>query len=539
MRRLSVAAFALLSASACTDPIAQLGDLVEVDTDTGGDPIVPMLLATSPPRGVDILVVVDNTVDMATAQARLAAELGDRVAALAAVNDVRISFTTTDSGNPGCVGTVPEAGALAVTSCQARADNFVAGEPPLDDLQTACLDVCSLPTVPIVPTLAGVASDAKPRPWIESIAGVANVEVDLAQAVRCAAPQGTNGCEFEQPLESMRNAVNRTLQIGEPAEGFVRPDAAFAVIIVTNEVDCSHDPAWQEIFAASGSQTFWTNPGQAMPTSGVCWNAGVTCSGGSDDAWGQCDAAQLDVAGQPAAAGASVMYALSRYVALFEEIAADKAAYLAAPPLSLLVVAGVPAGYQAGVTAPSYPRDASAEDLVEYGIGSVCGGPWRATPAVRLRALAESEADVVAGRVSSICDLDFTTALEGLGDEGQPNLAPLCVPECAADLDGASGGLQPECTVTQEQGSDDGRISFTVPPCRGVPAAPQLIDGSDVCWYPRIDRVGSTPDPADDVDPACIEAGTNLQIQIVRAGGTLEPGGTSIFAACEPDAACP
>ena len=73
----------------------------------------------------------------------------------------------------------------------------------------------------------------------------------------------------------------------------------------------------------------------------------------------------------------------------------------------------------------------------------------------------------------------------------------------------------------------------------GVPAAPVIPDDVSVCWYARIDRVGSTLDPSDDVAQACIEAATNLQLELVRRPGFPAPGGTTISAWCEPDPACP
>ncbi len=538
MRRLSVAAVALLVAPACTDTVTNLGDIVPADTDSGGvEPPVPFLLATSPPRGVDILVVIDNTPAMAQEQAALATALGDLVQGLAAVNDVRVSFTTTDNGNPTCVGTSPEAGALGVSSCQARGEQFVDAMGS-DDTQVGCLDACALPDFAVLPTNEGFGSQAKARPWIESIAGVPNVEVDIRSAVACAAPQGVRGCGFAQPLESMRLAVKRSMQVGEPAEGFVRPDAAFAVVVLSHAADCSHDPARQEIFSADGAQVFWSDP--AAPTPGVCWNAGVQCSGGTADAWGTCVAMDKAVDGSASAASDAAMFPVSRYIELLDEVAALKAPYLSQPFVSLYVIGGVPGGYEAGVTAPSYPRNADATTLAEFGIGPACGADATgAVPLVRMRELAENNPELVTGRVASICDLDFATALAGLGDAGRPTLAPLCYPECVADLDGNSGGLQPECTVTQDFGTDDGRVTHNVPACGGVPAAPEIPQGSDVCWYPRLDRVGSTADVQDDVDPQCIEAGANMQIQIVRAGGTLEPGGTATLAWCEPDPACP
>ena len=234
------------------------------------------------------------------------------------------------------------------------------------------------------------------------------------------------------------------------------------------------------------------------------------------------------------------MYPLSRYNELFEELAQLKSPYLGAPSVALYVVAGVPSGYVADTTSLAYPRNAEPATLETFGIGSACGvTPDGAVPAVRMRALAEGSPELLSGRVSSICDTDFAEALAGLGEGGQPTLAPLCYPECVADLDTDSGGLQPQCVVTQAFGTDEGRVTQAVAACTGIPSAPQIPEGSEVCWYPRIDRVGSTPELEDDVDARCIEAGSNIQVQIVRAGGTLEPGGTSILAYCEPDPACP
>lgn len=540
MRRLRTAAFAIaVACSGCTDPTAVLGDLLP-GTDSDGDSPEPFLLATSPPRGVDILVVVDNTAAMAPHQAALATSLGLMVEGLAAVNDVRISFTTTDHANPWCVGTSPEVGKLGVTSCQERLASFVGGEPAVDASQVGCLDVCDVPGFSITPTTTRDDPEPKIRPWIESIAAVPNVSTELRRAVTCSTPQGTDGCAFTQPLESMAAALERSRQTGALAQGFVRPDAALAIILVTDGVDCSYDPAAQEIFSAEGNQVFWSNPGGAAPTPAVCWNAGVSCSGGDDAAWGQCLAADKALSGAATTSSDAVLYPLSRYFGRLTDVAAAKAPYLTEPPIQVFVVGGVPSGYVPGTTPLSFPRTGDQNYLIEHGVGPACGGATEGpAPLVRLRELAESNGALIEGRVASLCDGNFAAALTGLGEAGQPNLAPLCYPECAGDVDGNSGGLQPQCEVTLEQGSASGRITVDVPACGGVPSAPQIPDGSEVCWYARNDRVGSTPDPSDDVAQACLDASANLEIQIVRAGGTLEPGGTSVFAWCAPDESCP
>lgn len=54
----------------------------------------------------------------------------------------------------------------------------------------------------------------------------------------CIAVMGEQGCGFEQPLSSVRHALDPALAPSQNA-GFLRPDAFLAVILVTNEDDCS------------------------------------------------------------------------------------------------------------------------------------------------------------------------------------------------------------------------------------------------------------------------------------------------------------
>ncbi len=54
----------------------------------------------------------------------------------------------------------------------------------------------------------------------------------------CIAVMGEQGCGFEQPLSSVRHALDPALAPPQNA-GFLRPHAFLAVILVTNEDDCS------------------------------------------------------------------------------------------------------------------------------------------------------------------------------------------------------------------------------------------------------------------------------------------------------------
>jgi hypothetical protein len=88
----------------------------------------------------------------------------------------------------------------------------------------------------------------------------------FARDVACVATAGTGGCGFEQPLEAVLKAVTPatctdpwcTFQMGTRGHadganaGFLRPDSILAVVLVTDEEDCSTaDP---ELFNSSSTR---------------------------------------------------------------------------------------------------------------------------------------------------------------------------------------------------------------------------------------------------------------------------------------------
>jgi hypothetical protein len=69
-------------------------------------------------------------------------------------------------------------------------------------------------------------------PWIDGPASsVATAFGDLAAI-------GTGGPTYEMPLECLREALQKT-EAGQPNEGFLRENALFIAVIITDEDDCS------------------------------------------------------------------------------------------------------------------------------------------------------------------------------------------------------------------------------------------------------------------------------------------------------------
>ena len=99
----------------------------------------------------------------------------------------------------------------------------------------------------------------------------------LADAFSAMASAGSAGCGFEQPLEAIRLALDPATTANA---GFLRPSAALAIIVLTDEDDCSASHT-----ALFGTDTTTLGPLQSFR----CTRFGVTCDqgGSTTDAMNQ------------------------------------------------------------------------------------------------------------------------------------------------------------------------------------------------------------------------------------------------------------
>lgn len=365
-------------------------------------------------RSMDILFVVDNSGTMGLAQARLAAAMDSFAARLDNEGvDFRIAVTTTDIGNPWCSGTTPEGGRFVATSCRSRAADFVSGLGD-DVTDEACLDVCVHDDIALTPTTTANDPNAVVRPWIERIGDTTNLPegVTPAEALSCLVPQGIAGCGFERTLESMYRGILRATMDTEEEFDFFRDGADSLIVIVTDEVDCSHDTQYETIFLPDGDRVFWSDPTSPAPTSAVCWNAGVECTGSSP--YDECHSQNYDAIGNPGVAdGDAVLYALSRYGNGFATLDAANGS----GSVRMALIAGVPDDYPDGgeITYADSMDDAFQNS---FGIGPGCDdGQVVGIPPVRMRELADSVASPGMPNVFSICSADYCDELERAVDD--------------------------------------------------------------------------------------------------------------------------
>ncbi|PRQ05978.1 vWA domain-containing protein [Enhygromyxa salina] len=477
-------------------------------------------------KKVDVLLVIDNSGSMGDEQANLAANFGPFIERLELAGaDYRIGITTTDIGGPLC-GNTANGGELQLSSCVDRPHTFSSAATKEDKFDVACAAQCGLSSadLEIQPTSISADGEAVARPWIQSFNGVDNLpaDVDTHAAFACFAPQGISGCGWESPLEATARALTNMQNVDRPEFGFLRDDAILAVLIVTDEVDCSFNPSLKnELFV---EDTFFAEGAESV-TSAVCWNGGVQCSGESpyDDCWDANLGASGELTTDP---DASVLRPVSRYVDLLEGIAATK---IGGREVLVSVIAGVPADYSSGAGELIYADSPNPEFQRDFGIGAGCenevnGELQTAVPPVRLEAFASAFMGAGlaenARNVYSVCEADYTPAILDIVAGIEVELPPACFPACVLDLDASTEALEFSCDVTQTAGGAEQDIVE----CLVGDGGYELPAGEDACWIAKT---------GDELAEACVAERRNLEFELIRRSGVVVPGDVVVRAECE------
>lgn len=374
-------------------------------------------------RGIDLLVVIDNSSTMADEQAKLVASLELLVERLGQLHDseglpfepdVNIMVTTSDMGHPLCApapGYQPKQGAPQDLPCIERLGDFA--DPSL------CTQACPVSWAPA-------------DPFVHFHGNATNVPGnEVVAALRCLVPQGSNGCEYGAPLEAMVRALDPTATWNQADRPFLREDAMLAIAIVSDSYDCSVQPEGYAYFSDPALDQYWEldpQSGSKAPSLAICWNAGVEC--GEPDSEG--------VYADCSASDKGVLHPLERYVD-----------FLAATgkPILMLDLLGVPpvtahaqvlpfqpiaggfaelihrdwreGNYPIGDLLPGDQGNAASKQF-EFGIGPGCFGEselgeftGQALPPVRSTQLCQQlEADGDPRCcIESSCDSDYSAAV--------------------------------------------------------------------------------------------------------------------------------
>jgi hypothetical protein len=457
---------------------------------------------------VDLLFVIDDSATMAEEQASLAQNATTFIQILdAAQVNYRIAFTTTDIGGVAfCGNSINEDGMFVASSCLERGD-------------LAACD-CLHETIEIVPTITEGDPELKPRPWLERSGEFTNVNIPMDEAMACFLPQSTKGCKFEAPLEGMYRALERSQDPDDPQFGFMRPHADLAIVLATDEVDCSYTT--DEIFLTN--DVFWQ---QGAPNSAICWNAGVSCQGNGPvypSCWSD-NKSKTGATGVPD--NQAVIHPISRYIDQLAAIEAQKKMVSPFADVMLGAIVGVPPGYP---QVPLVYQDTDDSQFMDaFGIGPGCTSQTaEAVPPVRIL-------DVVApfelptASYLSVCGNDFGPLLSEVADSIDAVDDPPCMPLCVGDTDLGQSGLQPSCFLREKPPGENER---SIPHCEPDGPGWKIPGGEVACFY---ELTGA------DITPQCMAEGANLEFAILRSQPI--PDGTVITGECllsdQPQIDCP
>ncbi|MEM6292769.1 MAG: hypothetical protein AAGA54_15960 [Myxococcota bacterium] len=375
---------------------------------------------------VDVLFVVDDSGSMLDTADALAENLSDfgHVYARAGL-DVRIAVTRTSVPSSDCAA---DDVALVASSCRDRLEDFVAPpshESDSGDAAQTCARTCAEDAFTIAPSPVHGDDTSRVRPWIAP-----DTVEDLPAALACLGQVGVSGCDAESPLAAVLRVLDRTDDPADPAFGFVRPDAALAVVILTDEDDCSR-------------------PDGALPLpvdgtrSSACWRAGSRCERDGEP-W--CE---------PNPGGA--LLDLDAVFARLDALEADKQRFVEGQRVFVSAVAGVPRAFPEEPL--RYAFDTGTPFEAAFGVGPGCTEPGMAAPPVRVRAVAEAYAAWNRDLVST-CGETWLPALACIPG-GPPQLERLCF---EADAEDDAQRLAETCILVD----DVGNTPVALPTCDEV-----------------------------------------------------------------------
>lgn len=391
----------------------------------GGQPMdAPMADAPTPPPGMpevalvpttvnrdlDILFVIDDSPSMLDKQANLKSSFPVLVNTLSSLEgglpNIHIGVITTDMGTKGADDATPGPSV---------------GSGPGGCASSGKDGLLQINSAPVTGAFLSDVDNGSTR--------VRNYTGTLEQAFSAMASVGASGCGFEQPLAAIKRSFGQAANAG-----FIRPTARLAIILLTDEDDCS----------ASHSTLFGPDSATLGPLNSFrCTRFGVTCDidGATPD--------EMNAVGTKSECHANetspYVTDIGRYATFLESVKAD--------PHDVMF------GAIAGTTTPfaveqqSPPGGGTPVNVVTHSCTySGANGPEVADPPARLDHLAGT---LRRGSLESVCG-DLANAMLAFGQRmnamvGQPCLLQdIAMPVMCKAYDEV-GGTQtelPMCSTT-------------------------------------------------------------------------------------------
>jgi hypothetical protein len=533
-------------------------------------------ILVSPERAVDMLFMVDNSPSMDPKQEALAKAFSKMIESLqklpGGLPDVHVGVISSDIG-----AGETEAGG----NCRVLLGNkgILWGNDPNADPSKDNNQFATVKNLKNAAGADGCGMNSGTR-WIEDIQNLdgltrtKNYQGQLSDVFSCLAKGvGVNGCGYEHQLQSVRVALNPADNINPQNFKFLRPRAYLAVVLVTDEDDCSADPNSE------------TNDGMFFPktlgdtASLRCATRGHVCGGraipdydpsegykgmGFSHDFADCEAKDADHSlnkeGKPVNPDNFRDLPLIRIRDMIDSVNQVKDR-----PSEQILLSGV----------IGWPQDGNL-DGVKYEIGKdttskpdeqqklwdympICkvpnqesadGNIYKAYGGFRLKKFLDAFKHEEEANVFSICNKDnFSDAMARIGKVIAKRLKPGCVSYPLIDVDPLTAGVQPDCRVKDRISCDtpgqgdcllSGYKEQSLKECTDINGATldpatakqQILDDSGIvpddqthrpCWYLEYDA---------DADTGCPQAFMNQRLSVLRQGNGNAPPGTLLGVQC-------
>lgn len=398
-------------------------------------------IPAAPAGGLDLLFVIDDSGNTADLQFNLSAALPtlfDRLANLpGGLPDLHVGVITSDLGTATSTSApAPDIGAVGTGGCSGtgKGGNLTLGQATVSG---AFLEDIALP------------DGTRQR----------NYNGDLADVTPQMVKVGSTGCGFEQPLASMRAA----LDANPNNAGFSRPDATLAIILLMDEDDCSvRDPA---LFGPDSP----SNPLLSFR----CTRFGLTCLDGGNTP------DEMDEIGIKGRCGPNTSEtALLDQPARFHDFLVDLKGNSRRVVVGGLIGDPEPVEIETR-TIGGAPHSTLAHSCTFEGPDNMTGtsDDQNADPGVRLQAFADLFGD--RGTTASMCQNDLSGAIEQIGQRIAFATGSPCIEQTLVDADAEMIGLQPDCIVEDRVGEE----TTLIPSCPASPTCWTIVPDEATCAF--------------------------------------------------------
>jgi hypothetical protein len=528
----------------------------------------PFSVVVVPERAVDILFMVDNSPSMDPKQTALAQNFPKMIQQLQKVPDglpdVHIGVITSDFGAGGgemgsnCGIPLGNRGLLWGNDSSA---NAIAG---LGNGNNQFATVAG-------GTSKGCGLNPGVR-WIEDVqypdgsGRQKNYSGNLADVFSCLAlAVGTRGCGEEHQLQSIRVALNPASGINDANVGFLRPRAYLAIVMITDEDDCSADPysTPNDPKHPVSNDNLFSLANFALSGEGTslrCAGRGHVCNGkaipnydpsnGYDGSKGPLIANFADCAAkEPKNPPDYHWLPLYPVETMVDAVIAAKQGNKDRILVSGIIgwpMNGDLTGVQYRIDKDPTAFPVSQQSLWDYmpicsipSVTSADGNIYKAYGGLRLKKFIDAFGDN--GKIFSICNNDFTEAMTQIGVAVAHWSRIGCVDYPLVDVDPDTTGVQPDCVARMRVACDapgvgsclaSGYEEGALPACMdaaGLPLAPDaaevdaIPEASRPCWY--LSR---------DLDPVsgCANSFAGQKLSVLRKAGQVAPAGTQLAMRC-------